>query len=59
MITAEDLVSAMKAANEEKHPSEQAYIDDEFLNECVVDGHVDFDRVVEILNARLQGASER
>jgi hypothetical protein len=54
-ITAEQLLAAIRKADAEKHPAQQAgWINDDNLADTVLDGRFNFERVVEILNETVQ-----
>lgn len=52
MITAAEIVAALIQANEEAHPAQQGYIDEESYgtHDVILDGHFNLERVAHLLS---------
>lgn len=55
MIYPVQLAQAIKQADAEKHPAEQAWIDDDNLADTCLDGYFNLERIAEILNEQESG----
>mgnify|MGYP000450996017 CR=1 FL=1 len=50
MITGKDVAAAIRKSDSERHEAQQAWFDDDKLDDFYIDGRVNLNRVAELLN---------